>query len=153
MILAANMSSSGPSTHGETYKTRITWVSWLTWVTNWATSLSLAFQVQLKWRNPSSAFQPTCLTFFWVWTKRDSWWRARVCLLAHTVPSCDLMPSWQQNPLNWGPLSHKGSAGYTHTAHTHSTPDCRPPTAHLAHCYYVTMCVCVRTCVCETEIV
>lgn len=83
-----------------------------------------------------------CLTFFGVWTKRNSWGRARVCLRRCYAPSCDLVPSWHQSPLNWGPLSHNRSRGYTHRSH--STPDCRPPTAHLAHWYYVTVvCVCV----------
>lgn len=109
------------------------------------------FKVQLQRCNPSSAFQSTSVTFFWVWTKRDSWGRARVCLHTRTVPSCDLVPNWQQSLLNWGPLSHKGSTGYTHSSH--SAPDCRPPTAHLAHCYYVTvvcLCVCVSQRLCKS---
>lgn len=88
-------------------------VSWLTWTATWTTSLSLADKVQLKRPPPSSAFQSTCLTFFGVWTKRDSWG-----LSDCTVPACDSVPSWQQNPLNRGPLLHKGSTGYTQRAHT-----------------------------------
>lgn len=71
---------------------------------------------------------------------------ARVC----TVSSCDLVPSWQPRAVNRGPLPYKEST-YTqgNTHNSQSMPDCRPPTTHLACCYYVTsvLCVCVHWCV------
>lgn len=79
--------------------------------------------------------------------KRDSWGRARVCLSARTVPSCDLVPSWQQSPLNRGPLSHKGSAGYTQTAHTLcQTAGHQLHTWHTAIMSPVCVCVSERLC-------
>lgn len=121
---------------------------------------SLTLKVHLNCRCPSFASLPlhSCLTSFNALPRLDKKTTQGgacthvcvcVCVRACTVLSCDLVPSWQQRAVNRGPLSHKESA--THTHNSQSMPDCRPPTAHLACCYYVTsvLCVCVHLSMCD----